>query len=94
MSKNEINNYVQACIEEYKRFVGIDDFPAFSIKTKELTLEKSKKQGFDSPAAVFYDVPTGAHTLEIWTKLSLPQMHAKYLVFHEFTHIWDRKAAG
>lgn len=89
MSKNEINNYVQACIEEYKRFVGIDDFPAFSIKTKELTLEKSKKQGFDSPAAVFYDVPTGAHTLEIWTKLSLPQMHAKYLVFHEFTHIWD-----
>ena len=41
------------------------------------------------PAAAFYDIPTGNHTLEIWSKLSLPQMNAAYLVFHEFTHIWD-----
>ena len=54
-----------------------------------MTLEKSTTQGFDAPAAVFYDVPTGKHSLEIWSKLNLPQMNAQYLVFHEFTHIWD-----
>ena len=54
-----------------------------------MTLEKSTTQGFDAPAAVFYDVPTGKHSLEIWSKLYLPQMNAQYLVFHEFTHIWD-----
>ena len=53
-----------------------------------MTLEKPLKQGFDAPAA-FYDIPTGNHTLEIWSKLSLPQMNAAYLVFHEFTHIQD-----
>ena len=76
-------------MEEYKAFVGISDFPSFSIKSKEITTEKSKKQGFDALAAVFYDISTGVHSLEIWSRLYLPQMNAKYLVFHEFTHIWD-----
>ena len=76
-------------MEDYKNFVGISDFPNFTIKSKEMTLEKSTKQGFDAPAAVFYDVSTGEHSLEIWSKLYLPQMNAQYLVFHEFTHIWD-----
>ena len=76
-------------MEDYKKFVGISAFPDFTIKSKEMTLEKSTTQGFDAPAAVFYDVPTGKHSLEIWSKLYLPQMNAQYLVFHEFTHIWD-----
>lgn len=46
----------------------------FTIKSKEMTLEKSTKQGFDAPAAVFYDVSTGEHSLEIWSKLYLPQV--------------------
>ena len=85
----DIKKYVQSCVDEYKSFVGISNFPSFSIKSKEMTLEKSQKQGFDAPAAVFYDILTGTHSLEIWSKLYLPQMNAKYLVFHEFTHIWD-----
>ena len=76
-------------MEDYKKFVGISAFPDFTIKSKEMTLEKSTTQGFDAPAAVFYDVPTGKHSLEIWSKLYLSQMNAQYLVFHEFTHIWD-----
>jgi hypothetical protein len=61
-------------VEDYKNFVGISDFPNFTIKSKEMTLEKSTKQGFDAPAAVFYDVSTGEHSLEIWSKLYLPQV--------------------
>lgn len=89
MIKNNIIDYVKACISNYESFVGLEEFPAFTVKSKEITLEKSQQQGFDAPAAVFYDIPTGRHTLEIWSKLSLPQMNAEYLVFHEFTHIWD-----
>jgi len=76
-------------VNDYKKFVKINNFPIFTIKPKEMTLEKSMKHGFDAPATVFYDVPTGAHSLEIWSRLYLPQMNAQYLVFHEFTHIWD-----
>ena len=47
------------------------------------------KQGFEAPASAFYNVSTGSHILEIWSKLSLPQMNAKYYVFHELTHILD-----
>ena len=86
---DNITDYVQSCVENYKRFVDIHDFPTFDVKSKEMTLEKSLRQGFDAVAATFYDVPTGKHTLEIRSKLYLPQMNAEYLVFHEFTHIWD-----
>lgn len=84
-----IEDYVKSCIDNYKKFMGIERFPEFTVKSKEITLEKSQTQGFDSPAAVFYDVQSGSHLLEIWSKLSLLQMNAEYLVFHEFTHILD-----
>lgn len=84
-----IEDYVKSCIDNYKKFMCIEEFPKFTVKSKEITLEKSKSQGFDALAAVFYDIPSGSHTLEIWSKLSLPQMNAEYLVFHEFTHILD-----
>ena len=84
-----ITDYVRSCVNDYKRFVGINDFPTFTVKSKEMTLAKAMQQGFDAPAAAFYDIHTGNHILEIWSKLCLPQMNAEYLVFHEFTHIWD-----
>lgn len=84
-----ITEYVHSCVSDYEKFVGIEGFPAFSVKSKEITLEKSLQTGYDVPAAVFYDIPTGKHFLEIWSQLYLPQMNADYLVFHEFTHIWD-----
>lgn len=89
MIKSDISNYVKTCVADYESFVGIEKLPAFTVKSREMTLEKSQQQGFDAPATVFYDIPTGGHTLEIWSKLSLPQMDAEYLVFHEFTHILD-----
>lgn len=88
-TSNNITDYVRSCVDDYMRFVGIDDFPSFTLETKDMTLEKVMRQGFDAPAATFYDYHTGGHRLEIWSVLYLPQMNADYLVFHELTHIWD-----
>lgn len=84
--QTNIVDYVNACVNEFMSYIGVKTFPTFSIITKEMDLEKSKQQGFDSMAAAFYDVQTGTHRLEIWSKLYLPQLNAKYLVFHELTH--------
>lgn len=85
----DITTFVRSCVKDFQAFVGIDSFPAFIIKTKEITMDKAIKQGYEAPASAYYDTSTGLHSLEIWSKLSLPQMNAKYLVFHELTHIWD-----
>lgn len=82
-------NFIKKCEEEYKEFMGIDTFPLYQIRQKEMTLDKTKTQGFDCIAAAFYDISTGTHTLEIWSKAFLPEMNSKYIVFHEFTHILD-----
>ncbi|MCR5111645.1 MAG: hypothetical protein K6B38_12215, partial [Ruminococcus sp.] len=84
-----ITNYVQSCVDDFQSFVGIDSFPDFKIISKEMSLEKATKQGFDAPASALYDSSKGLHSLVIWSKLYLPQMNAKYLVFHELTHILD-----
>ena len=46
MAKN-ITDYVRSCVDDFKHFVGIDSFPVFDVKSKEITIEKSLKQGFD-----------------------------------------------
>lgn len=88
MSSN-IKEFVHYCVDDYKRFVNINSFPSFTLKPKEMTMDKVESQGFDAPAATFYDFHTGKHTLVIWSRLFLPQMNAGYMVFHELTHIWD-----
>ncbi len=78
----DITNYVQSCVDDFQSFVGIDSFPNFAIIPKEMALEKATKQGFDALASALYDSSKGLHSLVIWSKLYLPQMNAKYLVFH------------
>ena len=85
----DIISYVRSCVNDFKLFVGINTFPDFKIISKEIALEKATEQGFDALAAALYDSSKDLHSLEIWSKLYLPQMNAKYLVFHELTHIWD-----
>ena len=84
-----INQFVKKCESDFMSFCGIESFPPYQIVSKELTLDKAEKDGFDSIASAFYDVTNGSHRLEIWSKLHLPQMNAGYLVFHELTHILD-----
>jgi len=89
MNTVALESYIKGCESYFIHFCEINSFPKYQIVSKELTLDKALKQGFDSVAAAFYDVTTGTHRLEIWSQLYLPQMNAKYLVFHEFTHILD-----
>ena len=70
---------------EFKQFMGIKDFPAYQLTTKEVSLAIADSCGFDSAASTFYSPKTNIHTLQISTNLIL----SKYLVFHEFTHILD-----
>lgn len=87
--ENNLLKYVSECEETYKQFLEISEFPEYELVAKELTLEKSERQGFDSWATAFYDIPTGKHRLEIWSGMHTFGQDGKYVVFHELTHILD-----
>lgn len=70
---------------DYKSFMGIEQFPRYTVQTKEVSLSTAESQGFEAAAAAFYQPETKQHTLLISTNLSL----FKQIVFHEFTHILD-----
>lgn len=70
---------------EYKCFMGIEQFPKYRLQFKEVSLEKSDAVGFESAASAFYQTETKEHTLLISANLPM----SRYLAFHEFTHIFD-----
>lgn len=69
--------------------MGIEKLPQFRIIEKKMSLLDANKKGFGSFASHHYDIPTGTHSLEVWSDMYQPQLHAEYLLFHEFTHILD-----
>lgn len=69
--------------------MNIEKFPQFKIVEKKISLSDANKKGFGSFASHHYDIPTGTHSLELWLDMYQPQLHAEYLLFHEFTHILD-----
>lgn len=77
----QLNTYV----DEYKVFMGIENFPKYNLQTKSVSLTTAGAQGFDAVASAFYQPLTGQHTLVVSTNLIL----SKYVMFHEFTHIYD-----
>lgn len=91
MNKEQIllNTYVNQSAQRYIGFMGIEKFPPFRILEKKMSLSNATKKGFDSFASHHYDIPTGIHSLEVWSDIYQPQLHAEYLLFHEFTHILD-----
>lgn len=89
MKNDSLMRYIKECEEDYKQFLGISNFPKYELICKQLTLEKSEEQGFDSWATALYDIPTGKHSLEIWAELYTLESTGKYIVFHELTHILD-----
>ena len=56
-------SYIKECEKEFKELLEIDNFPKYDVQYKELTMEKSEKEGFDSFATAYYDIPTGKHIL-------------------------------
>jgi hypothetical protein len=91
MNKEQIllNTYVNQSAKRYIDFMGIDKFPPFRILEKKMSLSDANKKGFGSFASHHYDIPTGTHSLEVWSDIYQPQLNAEYLLFHEFTHILD-----
>lgn len=71
--------------EEYKKFMGTNQFPKYELQFKEVSLNVADNYGFDSVAFAAYQTQTNKHTLVVSTNLKL----SKHVVFHEFTHIYD-----
>lgn len=69
----------------FKKFMGIDAFPQYTLYTKEVSLWVADTQGYDSVASTHYDIQGNSHTLTISTNLIL----CEYLLFHEFVHMLD-----
>lgn len=84
-----VNRFVAYNLELYKRFMGIDEMPDFNIVPMEIKLEEAKQKGYGVPASHFYDVDTGKHILKVWKDIYKSILHADYILFHEFTHMYD-----
>lgn len=84
-----LNTYVNQSAQRYIDFMEIEKLPQFAITEKKISLVDANKKGFGSFASHHYDIQTGTHSLEVWSDIYLPQLHAEYLLFHEFTHILD-----
>lgn len=91
MNKEQIllNTYVNQSAKRYIDFMGIEKLPQFRIVEKIMSLSNANKKGFGAFASHHYDIQTGTHSLEVWSDIYQPQLHAEYLLFHEFTHILD-----
>lgn len=69
----------------FKKFMGIDTFPQYTLYTKEVSLWVADTQGYDSAASTHYDIQSNSHTFTVSTNLIL----CEYLMFHEFVHMLD-----
>lgn len=82
-------HYIESKVDEYKKFMGIDTFPDYVLETRELTLDKSIKTGFDSLATARYDFNMRKNILTVASQVVT--LKADYVIFHELTHILDEE---
>lgn len=82
-----LRSFIRNCENDYMRFMGINTMPNYTLVPINISLDLVNEQGYGSPAAASYDVTSGYYNLKVWCVA--PQLHADYLVFHEFTHILD-----
>ncbi|MBO5333006.1 MAG: hypothetical protein J6B37_02700 [Clostridia bacterium] len=85
MIDDRVIKQIKAYETEFKSFMRIEDFPSYSLQSKVSTVATANKQGFEVAACTHYQVESRKHTLTISGNL----IPAKYLIFHEFTHIFD-----
>lgn len=80
MYKNVILKTLASYESDFKKFMGIDEFPTYELKMHEVSLGAATSQGFDVAASVWFEPEKKSHTLSISTNLTL----SKYLMFHEY----------
>ena len=71
-------------VNQYKNFMGIDEFPEYEIIYKDNSLDEVLVKGYSSLAQAKYDYKNMKHTLIIPESIC-----PEYILFHEFTHILD-----
>ena len=85
LKKKEYILKIKEYENNFKKFVGNNAFPQYTIFTKEISLSVVDIQGYDSIASTHYDVQKGIHTLTISSNIEIYE----YIIFHEFTHMLD-----
>ena len=84
MEENKLLQTIKSYEEEYKRFMGVEEFPLYETRIQTISIEEMDEKGCDSAAEAKYEVSNNKHTLIINSNLL-----DDFLVFHEFTHILD-----
>lgn len=69
--------------------MGVDTLPEMEIRPIELSVEEANAKGYGAWATVFYDPSSDTYQMDVWKDIYPPQMHADYVLFHEFTHALD-----
>lgn len=85
MNGVELSLYLTAYQNDYKRFMGIDNFPTYDIRIKETSMSMALARGYEAPAEAHYEARTQKHILTISSNVELH----KQLIYHEFTHMLD-----
>lgn len=87
--KMALNFYITRIRKEYSEFTGISQLPKMNIVPIEISLNNANQRGYGSFAEVTYDPHKDEYQLRAWKDIYKPQLHADYLLFHEFTHVAD-----
>lgn len=85
MQRDVLMKIIKDYEDEFKKFIGVNEFPAYELQTHEVSLEVADSRRYDSGAYTFYDPQSRKHTLCVSTNL----IFSEYLIFHEFTHMLD-----
>lgn len=89
LERQLVNMYVINNLESYKNFMGINEIPEFDIVLFEISLEEAGQKGYGVLASHSYNVNTDKHTLKVWKDIYKSTLYADYILFHEFTHMYD-----
>lgn len=85
MHRNLLIEQLKIYEDEFRVFMGIEEFPTYELQTKEVSITIADSQGFEVAASTSFQVQNSIHTFLISTNITL----SKYLIFHEFTHMLD-----
>lgn len=89
LEKKLVIKYVGTNLESYKQFMGIMKLPNIDIKPIDIKLVEGVRKGYSVPASHNYDVGKNKHILNVWKDIYKSILHTDYILFHEFTHIYD-----
>lgn len=89
MKNKKFSQYMNKCMEDYKKFMGISFLPKFKLAAKHVSLTNAGASGWGALATHRFDFQTQVHYIEVWEDIWKPQLHGDYVIFHELTHLID-----